>query len=295
MGSGYSAPNENATDKVENVKKLFDVSQNDDFLESLNISELKNFSHKEQLPILGGTNESNDYEGHYNIDFNLLGGDLNNDVRFMSKNRRYLRHNIFKVIQQLEFSDKFQQGGNLNEKDLSTSDDDDAIKHIKQIILKEVNKLNTEKQKGGACGCEANSDSENVQEGGAKKRKSKKSKKTQKGGRREAPRRKRQVKTDNTSSLTKTDSSNSSSSSSSSSSSNSASQENSYSGVKSSYNQSESSLNSSESKTQSTNSDSNSNSSGGGRGGLSIFPFNSSEVKSTVSEKKNSRMIRRKI
>jgi hypothetical protein len=287
MGSSYSTPNENPTDKVENVKKLFDVSQNNDFLDSLNISELKNFStYKEQLPILGGTSltKDEDLDSHYNIDFNLIGGGSTNDVRFMSKNRRYLRHNIFKIISQLESSEKFQQGGNVDEKDLSTSDDDDAIKHIKQIILKEVNKLNSGKQSGGACGCGGNAGSDDVQEGGAKKskksKKSGKSKKSQKGGRRGAPRRKRAAKKDDVSSLTDSEDNSDSDSSSSSSSS-----ENSYnSGVKSSFAQSESSLNSESEESEES-----------GKGGLSIFPFNSSEVKSTVSEKKNSRMIRRKI
>jgi len=72
---------------------------------------------------------------------------------------------------------------------------------------------------------------------------------------------------------------------------------------KSSLNKNESSLGS-ESENDSENSsnesgeseeNSSENSDESQKGGLSIFPFNSSAVKSSVTEKKNKRMIRRKI
>ena len=50
-----------------------------------------------------------------------------------------------------------------------------------------------------------------------------------------------------------------------------------------------------ESSEKSSNKSSDNSSNKSQKGGLSIFPFNSSEIKSTVSEKKNMRMIRRKI
>jgi hypothetical protein len=338
MGSSYSTQDEkpNTTDKVENVKRLFNVDDDDDFLETLNMSDFNLHEKKMPLPIIGGTQNYQDDEPQF-VDFNLVGGSQQNDIRFMSNKRRYLRHNIFKILDQLNQVDKSQKGGNQDEDEqyLSTSSDDDAIKNIKNIILREVNKLNSDSnnQLGGDCGCDGNkgalANSDNDQHGGAKKKskkvkkttkKNKKSKKTQKGGSRN---RKQDKK--------KEDSTSSSSSSSSSDDS-----EDSYNSKNdSSLNQSESSLDSrprrrngrrndkkeeteetetdtdTENKTDTTDSKNTSSSSnrsnetddsddtnkseGSQKGGLSIFPFNSSEIKSTVSEKKNMRMIRRKI
>lgn len=311
MGSSYSTQDEktDTTTKVENVKRLFDIDENDDFLETLNISDLKINDNKLPLPIIGGTNDVKDDLDNFNdlndIDFNLVGGGQSNDIRFMPKRRRYLKHNIFKILSQLDanantnINNKLQKGGNGNEdeKYLSTSSDDEAIKNIKEIILREVNKLNTNSsaQSGGGCGCDSKKEEQDDQEdqedqdGGAKKRRAKKTSKKskkQKGGdrrrgRKQAPK-----------NVTSSDSSSSSSSSSSSDDS-----EGSYkSNIKSSLNQSESSLKTeSEEETDDSSEESESESEESQKGGLSIFPFNSSEVKSTVSEKKNMRMIRRKI
>lgn len=330
MGSSYSTPDEKTitTDKVENVKRLFNVDDNDDFLETLNMSDFKINDNKLPLPIIGGNDFSfqNDEQDLANIDFNLVGGSQNNDIRFMAKRRRYLKHNVFKILSQLDGANKSQKGGNQDEdeKYLSTSSDDEAIKHIKNIILKEVNKLNLDSnnQLGGDCGCDgnkgANVETDNDQHGGAKKKskkakkskkvakKNKVSKKSQKGGDRK---RKQDKQVDST------DSSSSSSSSSSDDSEESYNSKN-----KSTLNQSESSLdtkkrNATETETETEDesesehseesdesSEDNSNeqsseksSEGSQKGGLSIFPFNSSEIKASASEKKNMRMIRRKI
>ena len=328
MGSSYSTPDEktNTTDKVENVKRLFNVDNNDDFLETLNMSDFKLNDNKLPLPIIGGKNNYQEDEEQH-VDFDLVGGGQQNDIRFMSKKRRYLRHNIFKILSQLDNVNKSQKGGNPDEdeKYLSTSSDDEAIKHIKNIILREVNKLNSDSngQLGGDCGCDGNKgapvENEDEQHGGAKKKskkvvkksKSSKSKKLrkQKGG-------DRRKKRDND--TKKNDSSNSSSSSSSSSSEDTDTEESYNSKNKSSLNQSESSLvvknkdstdvtesdesedvsnstDKSDSSVKETETETETGSEGSQKGGLSIFPFNSSEIKSTVSEKKNMRMIRRKI
>lgn len=304
MGSSSSTPEK--PDTTENVKKLFDIDSNDEreFLETLNISDLK-INERTVLPIIGGNNEEDKYDN--DVDFQLVGGANSNDLRFMARKKRYLRHNIFKILAEL---DNQQKGGNVEggeeEKYLSTSSDDEAIKNIKEIIMREVNKLNSSAtQSGGGCGCDSNNkdedESENEQEGGAKKRKGKKAKKSkkQKGG----DRRRKTKKTD-------IDSSSSDSSSSEDSSSDDDSEE-SYNAKrkttkKVNLKNSESSLNSEsdeENDNSSENSDNsdnydnsdNSESEESQKGGLSIFPFNSSEVKSSVSEKKNMRMIRRKI
>lgn len=331
MGSSYSTPDEktNTTDKVENVKRLFNVDNNDDFLETLNMSDFKLNDNKQPLPIIGGKNNFKEDEEQH-VDFDLLGGGQQNDIRFMSKKRRYLRHNIFKILSQLDNVNKSQKGGNVeeDEKYLSTSSDDEAIKHIKNIILREVNKLNSDSnnQLGGDCGCDGNKEapveSDEEQRGGAKKKSKKvvkKSKSKSKSSKSKKPRKQkggdRRKKQD-----TKKDDSTSSSSSSSSSSSEDT--EESYNSKnKSSLNQSESSLDvknkdttdvtesdesedvsdssdnsgSSVEETEDTEETEETESEGSQKGGLSIFPFNSSEIKSTVSEKKNMRMIRRKI
>jgi hypothetical protein len=214
------------------------------------------------------------------------------DVRFMQKRRNYLKHNIFKIISQLERTTN-QTGGAASDGYLSTSSDDETMKKMKDIILAEVNKLNEQQrvqlggncgcgpklneqqrvQLGGNCGCGTKS---NEQNGGAKKnKKSKKSKDVvQKKTRKHKSRKQKGGDTDSDSSGSSSDSS-----------------------YESSYESSSESDTDDEGKygsslNHSGSDDSNSDSQ---KGGLSIFPFNSSEVKSTVSEKKNMRMIRRKI
>lgn len=322
MGLGSSTP-EISQDTKANVQKLFDVDIDNEkeFLESLNISDLHIRENKPTLPIIGGQNVQDESNQDNDIDFNLLGGGDDKDVRFMARRRRYLRHNIFKTLAELDR----QKGGNgigEEEKYLSTSSDDEAIKNIKEIILKEVNKLNTSTaQSGGGCGCDGNKDdSESKQEGGAKRRKSKSKSKKQKGGESDdenseseleggAKRRKsksKKQKGGERRQKKQTEEGSSSSDSSSSESSSDDDSEESYNAKRKTtkkVQQSESSLRTkSEESSETENSSNNSEeseeseeSSESQRGGLSIFPFNSSEVKSSVSEKKNMRMIRRKI
>ena len=285
MGSSSSTPEKPNT--TENVKNLFNIEDEKEFLETLNMTDFHFDENKPSLPIIGGNGEE---ENRYqDVDFDLVGGAQSNDVRFLARRRRYLRHNIFKILAEL---DNQQRGGNAEgeeEKYLSTSSDDEAIKNIKNIILREVNKLNSSgAQSGGGCGCDSKEGEQtDEQDGGAKKRRKSKSKK-QKGGDR------RQKKTN--------DDSSSSSSSDSSSESSSEESYNAKKQVASKKNNSklESSLRTESESEDSDNSSDNSNSDESEtdesqKGGLSIFPFNSSEVKSSVSEKKNMRMIRRKI
>lgn len=290
MGIFGSTPEKQDTKQV--VQRFFDVDiENEkEFLESLNISDLHIEQKKPSLPIVGGQNEPNlDNKVNYDIDFDLVGGN-NNDVRFMARRRRYLRHNIFKILADLDGQKGGNGDGGEDEKYLSTSSDDEAIKNIKEIILKEVSKLNSASaQSGGGCGCDGNK-SENEQDGGARRRKSKSKK--QKGGDR------RQKKQD----VEKDDSSSSSDSTSSSSDDDEDSYNPKQKTTKRKNNKKlESSLKTEPSEESDENEESDESSekseesSESQRGGLSIFPFNSSEVKSSISEKKNMRMIRRKI
>ena len=283
MGLSYSTPDEktNTTNKVENVRRLFNVNEHDDFFSTLNMTE-SGFvdNHKKlPLPIIGGTNNLGNQNSKLfeSLDFDLIGGANKSDLRFMPKRRRYLKHNIFKVLSQIDEVNKKQKGGNNeDEQYLSTSSDDEAIKNIKNIILKEVQKLDSDvnNQLGGDCGCEGKKSS-NDQLGGAKKKSKSKGKgkgKGIKGGKSKA----------------KKHNDSSSSSSSSSSDDDSYYQENKESSL-------QSNSNSSDENTTENVSSSEEASASSQKGGLSIFPFNSSEIKTSQTEKKNSRMIRRKI
>ena len=104
MGSSGSTanPDTNPDTKVENVKKLFNVEDEQDILESLNISDLKN-NNKLPLPIIGGNDKEEEKVSNFfannegDIDFDLIGGGKK-DPRFIARRRRYLRHNIFKIL-----------------------------------------------------------------------------------------------------------------------------------------------------------------------------------------------------
>jgi hypothetical protein len=265
MGLGYSTP----TNPVENVKTAFNLDKEREFLDSLNITEFKQRQNKPQLPIIGGVPQQQSYfNNNDNIDFNLVGG--NNDVRFLSKQKRYLRHNVFKILAEL---DKAQSGGNgsapvVNDDDYhysSIGSDDSAIKQIRQIISNEINKINTT-QSGGGCGCEGKGEKQKGGKGG-------------KGG--------------------NVNSSDSDSSESSESADSESSSEEAYPRRKKKGSKGKKKISF---KPEGETSDSIGVSDDGSveveespQNGLSIFPFNSSEVKSSVSEKKNMRMIRRKI
>jgi hypothetical protein len=275
MGSYFSTQTDSTnTNAVNNVKKLFKLDENVDILDSLDIADLRETVNvgsvdKIPLPIIGGKKEELNNSNGYNF---MLGGAK--DIRFKSDRQRYLRYNIFKVISQLEEFEKIQQKGgadiNLNNGNNDDEDDDEkyqsitsdnkAIDHIKKLINNELQNLKNN-QRGGNCDCD-------TQKGGAKK----KSKKNNKKNATKGPVSQQQSYSDSDSDTSTTDSVSGSGSDSSSSDSDSL-------GTDNGSNQSESGVSSTMSSEQ---------------GGLSIFPFNSSEVKSSHSEK-NMKMIRRKI
>jgi hypothetical protein len=270
--------------KADNVSKLFNLEESDDLLDSLNISELRgniNSINKIPLPILGGNNVEAEEEDTNNLQgYNFMLGGGNNDIRFKSDRQRYLRYNIFKIISKLEEAERVSQKGgaaysdtntpeNGDEKYVSITSDKEAIKNIQELILKELDTLKQTKSipqnGGGDCNCDK------TQSGGKKSKKSKK------------------LSRFSTSEPTKQDTSSSSSSSSDDNGSSSSSSEEGISANKSSLHNTDSGSDS-QSQSQSNGSDTLSSQ----NGGLSIFPFNSSEVRSSVSEK-NMKMIRRKL
>jgi len=275
---------------ADNVRKLFNLEESDDILDTLNIPELHSRNsqtssiNKIPLPIIGGKNDENEEEEKSNKipGYNFMLGGGQTDIRFKSDRQRYLRYNIFKVIQKLEeveqmYQNNNQQKGGHNpngpedgEEYADITSDNDAINHIKELINKELTSLKN-KQSGG---CECNDPKPMV--GGKKKAKVAAKGKGRKLSRSEGV--SNQYDTSSSSSTTNDDSSSDDSSDS----------ENGVNSNSSLHNsspdsQTESGVSSSQSETMSSQ-----------NGGLSIFPFNSSEVRSSRSEK-NMKMIRRKI
>jgi hypothetical protein len=182
MGLTYSTPQTDrvTVNKFENVSKLVELNlnENEDLLDSLNITELNRANIKEPLPIIGGNYDDSDSNNDNN---SLYGGNRYNyyddddsdnnyrNTKFISSKNRFNKYDLFKVINELENKKKVNRnlrGGNLEE-DLSKSiSNDDAMEQVQKIILKELDKVsNTNMTGGGDCGCDG---SKNFS-GGAKK------------------------------------------------------------------------------------------------------------------------------
>ena len=147
MGLG-SSKESTENEKIENIKKIFDKNDStSDILDSLNITEFKpdyNTPIKMPLPILGGNR---------------------NNLKLNSSTSRYAKYDIFKLINELE--QNYQNGGSNGKEnnDLTVNNNNDeslsseqAMEHIKKIILKELKGLQGLKgieQTGAGCGCDA--------------------------------------------------------------------------------------------------------------------------------------------
>jgi len=288
-----------------NIQKLIvdnnkDNQKTTDIVETLNdlteIHTQKGGSLKKQIPLLSN-NETNSYETSENI----IGGFENTTGR-----KRYTKYDLFKILRNLDLETEInQEGGNENTD--SSLNDDQSMEHIKNIILKELETLKNNKSQqlgGSGCGCAGSNDSNGVNGSNSKKLNSKLNLNNiivdddndkQVGG---------TIIIDGSSSSSDTSTSTNSSSSEFGKSKKSAKSKSSKSKSKSKYNKrqessSESSkfvIETSESGKESVSSVENKQTSNGedSEEGLSIFPFNSSDVKSSLSIK-NYRMLRRKI
>ena len=149
MGLTSSKPEEQPKqdEKLENIRKLFNKEQDtDDILESLNITEFKQETKdqvdaKKPIPMLGGTS--------------MYGGNDDKDET-EAGNHRYTKYDLFRILKQMD-SD-FQKGGN-DENDVESSlNDEKSMEHIKNIILKELDNLKKSKAQhlgGSKCGCDS--------------------------------------------------------------------------------------------------------------------------------------------
>jgi hypothetical protein len=119
----------------ENAELDKDTSE---IISSLNITELHA---KEPIPLIGGSN--------------LQQVPITPRT---AKRNRYSKYDIMKMIRDLD-SEYQAGGGNSSDTDKSEDSDVKATKHIKNIILEEINKLKQTDQAqltGGGCGCNGN-------------------------------------------------------------------------------------------------------------------------------------------
>ena len=158
----------------KNLEKILPKGEDNDtteILESLDITEFKKPEEKEpeekepekkeqvggkkNIPLLGGfgvnLSETSD---------NVLGV-LENKTR----RKRYTKYDLFKILRELDVDTEVpQQGGNgdIDVSDVkSSSNDEKSMEHIKNIILKELETLKSSKspQLGGSgCGCDGSGD-----------------------------------------------------------------------------------------------------------------------------------------
>ena len=153
MGLTSSTPTQTNEEKqLDNIKKLFNNNDDtDDILESLNITEFKqeNVDGKKPLPMVGGYGS----------------GDVDTTDMDSSKlqRKRYTKYDLFKMLKDLD--SEFQTGGNDgDDKDESSLDDKESMDNIKKVILKELQNLkeNKSQQLGGlGCGCDSSGEQKN--------------------------------------------------------------------------------------------------------------------------------------
>jgi hypothetical protein len=113
------------------------------------VQEQTGGSKKKQIPMIGGFNSNLMTESSDEI----LNGFKNKSGR-----KRYTKYDLFKMLKNLDIDTEVpQQGGGDNDEGESTSlNDDKSMEHIKNIILNELSTLKKEKSHqlgGNGCGC----------------------------------------------------------------------------------------------------------------------------------------------
>lgn len=138
-------------EKLNNIKKLFNNEDDtDNILESLNLTEFKPVANeqlnaKKNIPLAGGSNLFENNNQNLN--------NYNNSNSNSNPNKRYTKYDLFKILKDID--SEFQKGGEEDDNETSL-DDAKSLEHIKEIILKELDNLkkNKAEQLGGTgCGC----------------------------------------------------------------------------------------------------------------------------------------------
>jgi len=142
MGLSNSTAQNTSEEKFNKIKKLFEEDdKTEDILETLNLTEFK------------VEEENNATLSKLKPIPKLIGGDFENQY---NQKKRYTKYDLFKMLQEMD--SEFQRGGNDNTENGEESDlsDTKAMEHIKNVILKELNNLKANKanQLGGNCGCD---------------------------------------------------------------------------------------------------------------------------------------------
>ncbi len=84
------------------------------------------------------------------------------DIRGLSSRQRYHKYDVFKALDEIENN---MRGGN-QETDSSITTDDKAMDHIKNVILSQLKELEKHKQHGaGSCGCDKKGLKKNIKGG----------------------------------------------------------------------------------------------------------------------------------
>lgn len=150
LTSSTESKQEKEENRLNNIKKLFNNDDNtDDILDTLNLTEFKKENktvvQKKNIPLVGGGYDEKDDEK-----------DDDKDNKNNFGNKRYTKYDLFKMLRDID--SEYQRGGKDGDDDENTSlDDDKSLEHIKSIILKELDNLKNNKSKqlgGNGCGCD---------------------------------------------------------------------------------------------------------------------------------------------
>lgn len=309
----------------DNAKKLIEKTTNpkpdlqdedtDKIVETLgDMTEIKKENEKvEPVEQTGGKKKIPMFGGNYGFNLSETSDNVLNGFQNKSGRKRYTKYDLFKILRDLDVDTEVQEGGaneesNVESKNESSLNDDESMEHIKNMILKELSTLKNNKSKqvgGSGCGCSGSNDSGNKNSQKLSTRLNKKKivvddDSQQHGG---------AVIIDDSSSTSSSSDDSSSSEMGKNKKSKKSNKSNKSKPVYSKPDESESDANSnflietSESgmgikNSETSNGDddetNSEKSNGESEEGLSIFPFNSSDVKSSRSIK-NYRMLRRKI
>lgn len=125
---------------------------------------------KKPIPMLGG----------FKVNANLseTSDNIFNGLENKTGRKRYTKYDLFKILRDLDVDTEApQQGGNPDgnpdgdNDDKSSLNDDKSMEHIKNIILKELETLKTNKSQqlgGSGCGCESSGDKKNSRKSSSK-------------------------------------------------------------------------------------------------------------------------------
>ena len=105
---------------------------------------------KRQIPMIGGNGTN-------------ITSDISYGLKNSSGRKRYTKYDLFKILKDLDVDTEIQQqGGDNNDVNSDVKSDSDNANNIKNIILQELKSLETNNQTGGlGCGCDESGEKKN--------------------------------------------------------------------------------------------------------------------------------------